>query len=69
MHFGKLHIRKRNERGDEYMTIKEQVTEAVRKLGYYGEVQIATLTIGRVIVWVDNKRIGIYDIDRRTFVD
>lgn len=50
-------------------TVKEVVTDAVRKLGYTGKVEIATASVGRVIVWVDDKRIGIYDLDRHTFVD
>lgn len=50
-------------------TVKQKVTDAVKQLGYTGEVHIATASVGRVIVWVDEERIGIYDLDRKTFVD
>lgn len=50
-------------------TVKEVVEDAVKKLGYSGKVEIATVSVGRVIVWVDDERIGIYDLNRNTFVD
>lgn len=51
------------------MDAKEEVEEQVATLGYSGKVEIATAEIGRIIVFVDDKRLGVYDLQRHTFVD
>ncbi|HHZ05793.1 MAG TPA: hypothetical protein GX401_03225 [Clostridiales bacterium] len=51
------------------MKIKDEVIQAVRSLGYKGKVEIATASYHRLIVWVDDVRVGIYDLDKHTFVD
>lgn len=51
------------------MSIRKEIIRAVRKLGYKGEVEIAIAAYHRLIVWVDDVRLGIYDLDKHTFVD
>lgn len=51
------------------ITVKEKVKIAMTQLGCKGKVEIATLSIGRVIVWLNGERFGIFDTNRNTFVD
>jgi len=50
-------------------TVKQEIQKAVEALGYKGKVEIATLSYHRLIVFVDDVRLGIYDMDKHTFVD
>lgn len=50
--------------------IKNEIQKAVEALGYKNfKLEIATASYHRLIVWVDDVRIGIYDLDKHTFVD
>lgn len=51
------------------MDAKEEVEEQVAKLGYSGTVEIATVSVGRIIVFVNDERLGVYDLNKHTFVD
>ena len=54
------------------MSIKEEITQAVKNLGYSLDrykVEIEPLSYHRLITKLNGKRLGIYDIDKHTFVD
>ena len=51
------------------MDAKEEVEEQVAKVGYSGTVEIATASVGRIIVFVNDERLGVYDLNKHTFVD
>jgi len=51
------------------MNTKEEVEEQVAKLGYSGTVEFATASVGRIIVFVNDERLGVYDLNKHTFVD
>lgn len=49
---------------------KQEVRQALANLGYKSSsVEIATVGYHRLAVWADDVRIGVYDMDRHTFVD
>lgn len=50
--------------------IKQEIQKAVEALGYKNfKLEIATLSYHRLVVFVNDVRIGIYDMDKHTFVD
>jgi hypothetical protein len=50
--------------------VKQEIQKAVEALGYKNfKLEIATASYHRLIVWVDDVRVGIYDLDKHTFVD
>jgi len=50
--------------------IKQEIQKVVEALGYKEfKLEIATVSYHRLIVWVDDVRLGIYDMDKHTFVD
>lgn len=50
--------------------IKQEISTAVENLGLsFSKIEIATASYHRLIVWADDIRIGIYDMDRHTFID
>jgi hypothetical protein len=50
--------------------VKQEIKKALEALGYKDfQFEIATASFHRLIVWVNDVRIGIYDLDRHTFVD
>jgi hypothetical protein len=50
--------------------LRTELHKAVKALGYKNyALEIATASYHRVIVFVNNERIGVYDMDRHTFVD
>lgn len=51
------------------MSIKDEIIHAVRKLGYKGKVQFYETTFNRFVVFIKDVRLGIYDLDKHTFVD
>lgn len=54
------------------MEAKKEILEALRKLGYKVGAEVISLSPidkSRVVVFIKGKQFGIYDLDRRTFVD
>lgn len=49
--------------------VKQEIQRAVEALGYKGKVKIATVSYHRLVVFVNDVRLGIYDLDKHTFVD
>lgn len=52
------------------MEAEKEVKQALEALGYKDfRFEIATAAFHRLIVWVNGVRVGIYDMDKHTFVD
>ena len=50
--------------------VKQEIKKALEALGFDAfTFEIATASFHRLIVWVDDVRVGIYDMDKHTFVD
>lgn len=50
--------------------VKQEIKKALEALGFDAfTFEIATVSFHRVVVFVKDVRIGIYDLDRHTFVD
>lgn len=50
--------------------VKQEIQKAVEALGYKNfKLEIATSSYHRLVVFVNDVRIGIYDMDKHTFVD
>lgn len=50
--------------------VKKEIKQALESLGYdTSHFEIATASYHRLIVFVNDVRIGIYDMDKHTFVD
>ena len=50
--------------------VKQEIQKAVEALGYKNfKLEIATISYHRLVVFVNDIRIGIYDLDKHTFVD
>lgn len=50
------------------MTLKEEIKKAAEKYCTVESVEIATLEEGVVIVWINGKRFGKYDIGKHEFL-
>lgn len=47
--------------------VKQEIKQALESLGYDSfTFEIATIAFHRILVFVDDVRIGIYDLDRHT---
>lgn len=50
--------------------VKMEIKKALEALGYKNpDFEIATASFHRVVVWVGDVTVGIYDMDKHTFVD
>lgn len=49
--------------------ISTDIMQGLKALGIVGKVTIIVISYRRVKVYVDEEYIGIWDADRRTFVD
>ena len=50
-------------------TAQEQIIKALKALGVHGRVRLDRIDSSRVVVFLNRRIFGIYDLDRRTFVD
>lgn len=50
--------------------VEDEIREAVRNLGYRkGTITAKAISYCRAIIFIDSKRLGIYDFNKHTFVD
>ena len=50
--------------------VKQEIQKAVEALGYKNfKLEVAPVSYHRLVVFVNDIRIGIYDLDKHTFVD
>lgn len=50
------------------MTLKEEIKKAAEEYRTVRSVEIATLKLGLVAVWINGVRFGSYDIEKHEFV-
>lgn len=46
-----------------------EIRNALKILGVIGEVKLTTVTIDRIAVYVNGEYFGIWDTEKKTFVD
>ena len=51
------------------MNVYSDIIRALEALGIVGEAKLIVISYRRIMVYVDEEYIGIWDADRRTFVD
>lgn len=47
----------------------KEILKALNKLGVVGSPEIKEISTGRIAVYIDNEYFGIWDVERKTFVD